>query len=143
MESHELRLNFTAAYARCARIAKKKARPLPGRASFGAAMRRGGYLLLRLVLRSPCWLPRLLLLPREALPRSLGLLLLPLRLLPLRLLLPLDALLRPLPEEDDFELPDFMVNAPWLVLLPAPHAGRKSTLGRALRVSVGRRWPSM
>jgi hypothetical protein len=103
-------------------------------------------LLLRLVLRSPCWLLRLLLLPRDALPRSLWLLLLPLLLRPLlpRLpLLPLDALLRLLPDEDDFELPDFMVNAPWFVLLPAPHAGRKSTLGRASRVSVGRRWPPM
>jgi hypothetical protein len=68
-------------------------------------------LLLRLVLRSPCWLLRLLLAPpRDALPRSLWLLL-PLRLFVPRLLLPLDVLPRPLVDED-FELPDFMVNAP-------------------------------
>jgi hypothetical protein len=95
-------------------------------------------LLLRLVLRSPCWLLRLLL-PLDALPRSLWLLL-------LRLLVPRlapDALPRPLLlEEDDFELPGFMVNAPWC-LRQAPLAGRKSTLGRALRVSVGSLWPSM
>jgi hypothetical protein len=40
------------------------------RAVRAAGRSRGGYLLLRLVLRSPCWLLRLLL-PREALPRSL------------------------------------------------------------------------
>jgi hypothetical protein len=104
-----------------------------------------GYLLLRLLLRSPCWLPRLLLAPRDALPRSLWLLLLLRPLLPRLLLLPLlplGALLRPLPDEDDFELPDFMVNAPcdWR---QARHAGRKSTLGTAPRVSVGGPWPSL
>jgi hypothetical protein len=77
------------------------------------------YLLPRVVLRSPCWLPRLLLAPRDALPRSVWLLLvlLPPARLPV-LLLP-DVLPRLPLEEDDFELPDFMVNAPWTVLRQA------------------------
>jgi hypothetical protein len=99
-------------------------------------------LLLRLDERfSPCWLLRWPL-PRDALPRSdcelLLRLLLP-RLLPLPL--PLDALLRLLrPEEDDdFELPDFMVTAP--LDLSAAHVhtcNHNVTLGVLFEVCVGR-----
>jgi hypothetical protein len=94
-------------------------------------------LLLRLDERfSPCWLLRWLL-PREALPRSDCELLL--RLL-LPRLLPLDALLRLLrPEEDDdFELPDFMVTAP--LDLSAAHVytcNHTVTLGALFKVCVG------
>jgi hypothetical protein len=93
-------------------------------------------LLLRLDERfSPCWLLRWLL-PREALPRSDCELLL--RLL-LPRLLPLDALLRLLrPEDDDFELPDFMVTAPLdLNAARVPTRSHTATLGALHEVCVG------
>jgi hypothetical protein len=117
------------------------------RAVRAAGRSRGGYLLLRLVLRSPCWLLRLLL-PLDALPRSLWLLLL--RLFEPRLALPLEALLRPLLDEEDFELPDFMVSAPWVGIAagttrrPQVHS-RKGVAGFCrpeLAVAVGLSWGS-